>query len=58
MNDDRSPLLDLMTCVDCSQAMNLEKADPDDAGNDLVQYGRKRCGRTETVRLIRQLRAS
>jgi hypothetical protein len=54
MNDDRSPLLDLMTCVNCKQTMQLEKAAPDDNGNDLIQYRCKICQHVETVRLFRQ----
>ena len=53
VNDDRSPLLDLMTCVACEQTMVLERADPDDRGNDLIKYRCSLCRRTETVRLIR-----
>jgi hypothetical protein len=56
VNDDRSPLLDLMACIVCNQTMKLEKADPDEAGNDLIHYRCKICGRAETVRLIRQRR--
>jgi hypothetical protein len=36
MNDDKSPLLDLMSCVVCSQTMKLEKIDPDSALTYLV----------------------
>ena len=54
MNDDRSPLLDLMTCIACEQTMVLERADPDDKGNDLIKYRCAHCRRTETVRLIRR----
>jgi hypothetical protein len=54
MNDDRSPLLDLMTCIICRQTMKLEKADPDGEGNDLIQYRCMVCRRKETVRLVRR----
>ncbi|QHO74769.1 hypothetical protein ACH79_21165 [Bradyrhizobium sp. CCBAU 051011] len=53
MNDNRSRLLDLLTCIYCNQTMNLEKIDPDDQGNDLIQYRCKMCQRIETVRLSR-----
>jgi hypothetical protein len=54
MNDDRSPLLDLMTCIECSQTMKLEKAEPDGKGNDLIHYRCKVCRRLEIVRLTRR----
>jgi hypothetical protein len=53
MNDNRSRLLDLLTCIDCNQTMKLEKIDPDDEGNDLIQYLCKVCQRIELVRLAR-----
>jgi transposase-like protein len=56
MNDDRSPLLDLMNCIDCDQTMKLEKIDPDDQGNDLIHYRCKLCGRVERLRLLRRSR--
>lgn len=55
MNDDRSPLLDLMNCIVCDQAMKLEKVDPDDQG-DIIQYGCKLCARIERLRLFRRNR--
>jgi hypothetical protein len=36
LNDDRSPLLDMMNCIVCDQAMKLEKVDPDDQGDDIM----------------------
>ena len=54
-NDDRSPLLDLMTCIVCDQTMELEKIDPD-GSNDLIEYRCKRCGRIERLRLFRRSR--
>ena len=54
MNDDRSPLLDMMTCIDCNRPMKLEKIDPDGKGNDLIQYRCKTCHRFEIVRLFRR----
>ena len=53
-NDDRSPLLDLITCIVCEQTMKIEKADPDDRGNDLILYRCGFCQAVETVRLIRR----
>ena len=32
MNDDRSPLLDLMTYIVCKRTIKLEKVDPDGEG--------------------------
>jgi len=42
-----------LTCIDCNQTMKLEKIDPDDRGNDLIQYRCKKCQRIELVRLAR-----
>ena len=56
MNDDRSPLLDLMNCIVCDQPMKLEKVDPDDQGDDIIQYRCKLCGRIERLRLFRRSR--
>jgi hypothetical protein len=58
MNDDRSPLLDLMTCIVCKRTMKLEKVDPDGEGNDLIQYRCSVCDRTEILRLFRRSRTS
>ena len=55
-NDDRSPLVDLLTCSVCKVTMKIEKSDPDENGSDLVQYRCELCGRNELVRLIRQSR--
>ncbi|MBR1270270.1 hypothetical protein JQ629_22605 [Bradyrhizobium sp. AUGA SZCCT0222] len=54
LNDDRSPLLDLMTCTICMQTMKIEKADPDENGNDLIHYRCAICQAVETVRLVRR----
>jgi DNA-directed RNA polymerase subunit RPC12/RpoP len=54
MNDDKSPLMDLMNCIVCSRTMKLEKSTPDGAGNDLIQYRCANCGRIETLRLVRR----
>ena len=35
-NDDRSPLIDLLTCIACKVTMKIEKSDPDENGSDLV----------------------
>jgi hypothetical protein len=53
MNDNRSRLPDLLTCIDCNQTMKLEKIDTDDKGNDLIQYRCKICQGIELVRLAR-----
>jgi hypothetical protein len=55
-NDDRSPLIDLLTCIECEVTMQIAKSDPDANGSDLVQYRCDLCGRTELVRLIRRSR--
>ena len=57
VNDDRSPLLDLLTCLACKTTMRLERVDPDDDGNDLIQYRCENCGDIEKVRLFRRSRA-
>jgi hypothetical protein len=56
VNDDRSPLVDLLTCFDCKAIMRLESVDPDDDGNDLIRYRCKLCDRTEVLRLFRRSR--
>ena len=55
-NDDRSPLIDLLTCIGCKVTMNIEKSAPDENGRDLIQYRCEVCGRIELVRLIRRSR--
>ena len=35
-NDDRSPLIDLLTCIECKVTMQIAKSDPDANGSDLV----------------------
>ena len=54
-NDDKSPLIDLLTCIECKVTMIIAKSQPDANGSDLVQY-RCACGRIELVRLIRRSR--
>ena len=56
VNDDKSPLINLLSCVDCRQNMTLEKVVPDEGGKDLIQYRCKLCGRIEVLRLIRRTR--
>ena len=56
VNDDRSPLLDLLTCVGCRVSMRLERVDPDGEGNDMIRYHCALCGGTEVVRLYRRTR--
>jgi hypothetical protein len=53
-NDDRSSLIDLLTCIECKVTMKIAKSDPDANGSDLVQYRCDLCGRIELVRLIRR----
>jgi hypothetical protein len=55
-NDDKSPLIDLLNCIVCSQAMKIEKSSPDDDGIDIIQYRCGRCDRIERVRLFRRTR--
>ena len=57
-NDDKSPLIDLLTCIVCKVTMKIAKSDPDANGSDLVQYRCELCGRIELVRLIRRIRGA
>jgi DNA-directed RNA polymerase subunit RPC12/RpoP len=54
MNDDRSPLISLMSCMDCAKTMKLETIAPYDGGGDLLQYRCGQCGRIERLRLVRR----
>jgi len=36
-NDDKSPLIDLLTCIVCKRTMKLEKSAPDAEGRDIIQ---------------------
>jgi hypothetical protein len=54
MNDDKSPLTDLMSCIVCHRIMKLEKSSPDGEGGDLIQYRCETCGRIETLKLVRR----
>jgi hypothetical protein len=56
VNDDQSPLLNLITCMDCNQTMKLEKIETDEGGNDLIHYRCKLCGEVERLRLFRPRR--
>jgi transposase-like protein len=55
-NDDKSPLIDLLTCIECKVTMKISRSDPDENGSDLVRYRCVSCGRIELVRLIRRSR--
>jgi hypothetical protein len=56
LNDDKSPLIGLLSCIVCKETMNLEGSVPDAEGKDIIQYRCKRCGRIERVRLLRRNR--
>lgn len=56
MNDDKSPLIDLLACMICEETMKIERSDPDVEGSDIIQYRCARCGRIERVRLFRRSR--
>jgi hypothetical protein len=56
LNDDKSPLIDLLACMICEETMKIERSDPDVDGHDIVQYRCARCGRIEQVRLFRRSR--
>jgi hypothetical protein len=56
VNDDRSPLIDLLNCIVCNKAMRLEKSAPDPEGKDIIQYRCEVCKRIEYVRLLRRSR--
>jgi transposase-like protein len=54
LNDDKSPLIDLMSCLVCKETMKIEKSAPDPEGHDIIQYRCQRCDRIELVRLFRR----
>jgi hypothetical protein len=56
VNDDQSPLLNLITCVVCNQTMRLERIDPDNRGNEIIHYRCKLCHGVERLRLFRPRR--
>ena len=53
MNDDRSPLLTLISCIICKLTMRLEKMSPMEDGRDVIQYRCEKCGAIERVSLVR-----
>lgn len=55
MNDNKSPLTDLLNCIVCKETMKIEKSDPHAEGGDIVQYRCGRCGRIERVVLFRRI---
>ena len=55
-NDDKSPLIDLLTCIVCKVTMKIANSTPDADGSDLVQYHCQLCNGTELVRLFRRSR--
>jgi hypothetical protein len=55
-NDDKSPLIDLLTCIACKVTMKIANSAPDAEGSDLVLYRCELCNRTELVRLFRRSR--
>ena len=55
-NDDKSPLIDLLTCIVCKVTMKIADTAPDAEGSDLIQYRCELCNRTELVRLLRRSR--
>src|SRR5258708_34988243 len=50
LNDDKSPLIDLMNCIICRESMKIEKSTPDGAGKDTIQY---RCGGCAMIHRVR-----
>jgi hypothetical protein len=53
MNDDRSPLLTLISCIVCKKTMRLERSYPGEEGKDVIQYRCEQCDRIERVYLVR-----
>ncbi|MCA6109288.1 hypothetical protein J6497_18910 [Bradyrhizobium sp. CNPSo 4026] len=54
MNDDRTPLLTLISCIICKKTMRLERSSPGHDSKDIIQYRCEECGRIERVRLVRR----
>jgi hypothetical protein len=54
MNDDRNPLLTLISCIMCKKSMRLEGSHPGGNQKDIIQYRCDQCGRIERVRLLRR----
>jgi len=55
-NDDKSPLIDLLTCAACNLQMAIAQSFPETSGSDLVRYRCDQCGGVEIIRLIRRTR--
>jgi len=58
VNNDKSPLINLISCVACDETMKLEKSSHDAEGKHMIQYRCGRCDRIELVRLFRRSRDS
>jgi hypothetical protein len=56
LNDDKSPLIDLLSCFVCNETMKIEKSMPDSEASDMIQYRCQQCARIELVRLFRRNR--
>jgi hypothetical protein len=56
LNDDKSPLIDLISCIVCKETMKVEKSTPDGEAKDMIQYRCEPCNRIELVRLFRRSR--
>ena len=54
MNDDRSPLPTLISCINCKMTMRLERMSPMEDGKDVIQYRCEKCGGIERVSLVRR----
>ena len=52
-NDDKSPLIDLLTCIICKVTMMIASSTPESSGTEIIQYRCEQCGGIELVRLIR-----
>jgi hypothetical protein len=48
VNDDRSPLIDLLNCIVCNKAMRLEKSAPDPEGKDIIHIVAKYANELST----------
>ena len=54
LNDDKSPLIDLISCIVCKETMKLANSSPGtEGGKEIIQYRCGRCDRIERVRLLR-----
>jgi hypothetical protein len=54
LNDDKSPLVDLFSCIACKETMYIELSAPDAEGYDIVQYRCRYCDGTERARIFRR----